>query len=472
MRKGSIVLIILVILSFMLPASPVRAAEVNQSCLQLQSVAAVLIDADSGQVLYAKNMHNRMFPASITKVMTGLLVLEKGGLDSIITMSADAVYAVERGSSHIALDVGETISVRDALFGMSIESANDAANGLAEYVGGSMTHFAELMNERAKAAGALNTHFSNANGLPDTQHYTTAYDMARITMAAVKTPLFLDYFGATAHTIPTSNKQPEVRKLHSSNAFLTGIQKLDGVVASKTGYTIAARHTLITVVRRGGRTLIAVVMRSEAQVDKWQDTIKLVNYGFNQFKPVTITCDQMNRTGVACTDAAGQASTLNLTSSGPVTVLLNQNITPDQVVIDYVLPADLSPSSAGTAKAVLKVADKYSGITYPVLAEVPLAIDFAKAGQTTRDSSDEKESSKSTLVNVSGDPTTPFNAGGQPLLARAGMLLLRILLGALGLLAILLVGAYVIHRKRLRRRRRLLALRRTMAPSARSRFDY
>ena len=144
----------------------------------IKSDSAILMDAETGQVLFEKNMNKIEYPASITKVMTGLLALENSNLDDIITMTHEGVFSIERDSSHIALNVGEQISMRDALYALAIQSANDAANGIGIHISGSLEEFAKLMNKRAKELGALNTHFVTTNGLHDSQHYTTAYDMA------------------------------------------------------------------------------------------------------------------------------------------------------------------------------------------------------------------------------------------------------------------------------------------------------
>jgi len=181
----------------------------------LQSLSACLMDAQSGQILYGKDMDRVMYPASITKIMTALLALEKGNLSDMITMSHEAVFSIERGSSHIALDVGEMISLNDALYGLAISSANDAANGIAEYIGGSIENFATLMTDRAAEAGALNTHFSNANGLPDPAHVTTARDMALITRAAWQTPGWSTYFSTEHYVIPPTNLQPKERAMYA-----------------------------------------------------------------------------------------------------------------------------------------------------------------------------------------------------------------------------------------------------------------
>ena len=173
---------ILIACLIMLTPLKVIAAEENLNVNefpQLQSETAVLMDAEIGQILYQKEMNKKMYPASITKIVTGMLALKNAQLTETITMSYDAVFSIDRDSSHIALDVNEQITLEQALYALTIESANDAANGIAELVGGSVEEFVDMMNQTAKDAGAINTNFSNAHGLFDENHYTTSYDMAK-----------------------------------------------------------------------------------------------------------------------------------------------------------------------------------------------------------------------------------------------------------------------------------------------------
>ena len=260
--------------------------------IELKSEAAVLMDGDTGQVLFEKEMHRRMYPASITKIMTALLALERGNLGDTITMSHDAVFSVGRDTSHIALDTGEELTLAQALYALALVSANDAANGIAEHIGGSMENFAAMMNSRAGEAGALDTHFTNAHGLFDENHYTTAYDMARITLAALKLPKFAEIFGALSYEIPPTNKQRETRYFSSANPMLTGEHKYEGVIAGKTGYIDESGRTLMTAAERDGRTLIAVVMKAAGKNDACEDTAALLDYGFAELPRRNYTAEE------------------------------------------------------------------------------------------------------------------------------------------------------------------------------------
>ena len=153
-------------------------------------------------------MHTQMYPASITKILTVLLGIENGRLQDKVTMSREAVFSITRGSSHIALTDGEEITLEQALYAAMLPSANDASNGIAEHISGSIEDFAVLMNKRAREAGAINSNFVNPHGLHDEEHVSTAYDMAMITRAALRNDTFRQIFGTVRYTIPPTNKQP------------------------------------------------------------------------------------------------------------------------------------------------------------------------------------------------------------------------------------------------------------------------
>ena len=158
----------------------------DDSGVRLESEAGIVIDAQSGTVIYGKNSKEPNFQASITKVMTALLVLENCSMDDIVTFSHDAVYNVESGSTNAGIDEGEQMTVKDCLYAMMLKSANEAANALAEHVSGSREAFADLMTARAKELGCENTSFKNPSGLNDPEHYTTAIDFDLIVQAAWK----------------------------------------------------------------------------------------------------------------------------------------------------------------------------------------------------------------------------------------------------------------------------------------------
>ncbi len=284
-----LVLAVLCCLMILAAALPARA----EGELQLASQTAVLMDADTGVVLYEKNMHDTMYPASITKIMTAMLAIQHLEPEQVLTVSQTAVNAVPRTSSHISLQAGERLTVRDALYAIGMESANDAANVLAEAVSGSLEAFAEEMTRQAQALGAMNTHFANANGLPDSQHFTTAYDMALITAAALKQEGLATYFSTVNYTFPATNLSP-ARSFSNKDRLLPGGQYYyEGVLMAKTGWTSSAQGTFAAVVKQGDTTLVAVTLKSPLLEDKYKDTHKLMDYGFTHYSAVKVSGEQV-----------------------------------------------------------------------------------------------------------------------------------------------------------------------------------
>lgn len=284
-----LVLAVLCCLMILAAALPARA----EGELQLASQTAVLMDADTGVVLYEKNMHDTMYPASITKIMTAMLAIQHLEPEQVLTVSQTAVNAVPRTSSHISLQAGERLTVRDALYAIGMESANDAANVLAEAVSGSLEAFAEEMTRQAQALGAMNTHFANANGLPDSQHFTTAYDMALITAAALKQEGLATYFSTVNYTFPATNLSA-ARSFSNKDRLLPGGQYYyEGVLMAKTGWTTSAQGTFAAVVKQGDTTLVAITLKSPLLEDKYKDTHKLMDYGFTHYSAVKVSGEQV-----------------------------------------------------------------------------------------------------------------------------------------------------------------------------------
>ena len=245
----------------------------------LTAEGAALIDLNSGQILYGKNINNRYEPASTTKIMTALITLEKCSLNDIVTVGKNPPY--EDGSK-IYLYEGEQVTVEQLLYAMMLESANDAALALAEYIGGSKAGFAKMMNDKAAELGCKNTHFDNPNGLPDVNHYTSPYDLALITKKAMENPIFRMLVSTKTYNMAPTNKQPQIRYFHNHNKMLTtktyGYPGIDGV---KTGYTIQAEHNFVGSINRNGMQLAVVIMKDKSS--GYNETKQLFDYGLNKF---------------------------------------------------------------------------------------------------------------------------------------------------------------------------------------------
>lgn len=260
---------------------------------ELFAKAAILMDADTGAIIYEKKAYEKMYPASITKIMTGLLAVENYALDELVTYSANAINSLPWDASRYGLSAGETVSLRDSLYMLILCSANEVAVGLAEYISGSEAEFGKLMTERAKKAGALNTNFTNASGLHDDNHYTTAYDMALITKAAIDNPTFEAVLSASTYTVsPTSYVNKEKQIWHTHKMLVnTREYYYKYAKGGKTGFTDEAGRTLVTYASKDGMNLISVVMFSDT-AHVCVDTRTLFEYGFNNFKKVNVSKEE------------------------------------------------------------------------------------------------------------------------------------------------------------------------------------
>ena len=249
----------------------------------IEGESAVLMDAVTDTVLYSKNADNKLYPASITKIMTALLVCENLDMNDSLTMSEAAAYGIEAGSSTIYAETGEVFTVEQAVMALMLESANEMALALAEKTSGSVKKFVELMNQRAAQLGCKHTHFNNPNGLHDEKHYTTASDMMKIAKAAWQNATCRKFFTTDLYEIPPTNVFTETRYLLNHHKMMAGRDyAYDGVLGGKTGYTDAAGATHVTYAKRGNMLLVAVVMNSVNGA--WSDTKSLLDYGFDNFE--------------------------------------------------------------------------------------------------------------------------------------------------------------------------------------------
>lgn len=288
---------LLVLLCLLGMGVPVMAAEPPA----IAAETAVVMDPASGYVVYQKNMHQKMYPASMTKVMTALLVLELGDLNDVVTISAKAVGSIDPlESTNVALEEGEQVSVKTLLYSILLPSANDGAYALAEYIGSTELQFVDLMNERAAQLGAMNTHFANASGLHDEQHYTTAYDMALIVREAMKNPTFAEIVSSSVFVFPATNKRQETTYAntnHLVSRFMNTAYQYEKAIGVKTGFTDQAKHTLSAAAKSGNHTLISVVGGCpivEDRVTSFDNTKDLFEYAFANFESHTfVTANQM-----------------------------------------------------------------------------------------------------------------------------------------------------------------------------------
>ena len=251
---------------------------------EITSEAAILVDIDTDTILYAKNATNSMYPASTTKLMTAYLTLSNTSLDDIVTFSKNSIYSLPSGSSHIGMHIGESLSVRDCLYGLLLPSANEVATALAEHVSGSVSSFVDLMNSTAVSLGCVNTNFANANGLQDPNHMTCAYDLYRIMLGCLQYSDFISISSTPAYYRKADSILDRDIPMGTTNKLI----KKDSdyytpfVVCGKTGWTEEAGRCLVTYASKDGRNLICVTMDTE-DPNQYKDTIQLFNYGFDHF---------------------------------------------------------------------------------------------------------------------------------------------------------------------------------------------
>lgn len=245
--------------------------------------AAIVMEASTGLILYEKDIYDKHYPASITKIMTTLLALENSNLSDTVTMSREAEWDVDFDSSRIGLVEGEQLTLEDALYAVMLESANEVSYAVGEHAAnGPIEDFSAMMNARAKELGAVNTNFVNPHGLHNDNHYTCAYDMALISRAAIMNPEFRKITGTRTYTIPATNKNV-ARPLANHHRFIRKTMNYEGAIGGKTGGTAEAKTTLVTFAERNGLTLIAVVLHVNRAQDAYEDTAKILDFAFDNY---------------------------------------------------------------------------------------------------------------------------------------------------------------------------------------------
>lgn len=260
------------------PTGPVVSAE-----------SAILIDADTGAVLYAKNIHQKEYPASTTKILTTLIASERCSMDEIVDFSYDAVHDIDPGSNHIAIEPGEQLTMEECLNAILIRSANEVSFAVAEHISGTTWQdFGDIMNERAKELGCVDSHFVNPNGLPNEDHYTSAYDLAMIGKAFFANEALCKMtMTHMLHILPSERQPDDIMEVNKMELIPGGKYAYPYLVGCKTGYTDVARSTLVSCAEKDGMKLICVVMRDE-NPNYYEDTISLFDYGFSNFGKVNI----------------------------------------------------------------------------------------------------------------------------------------------------------------------------------------
>lgn len=355
----------------------------------IQADGGILMDADSGAILYEKNADVSYYPASITKILTALVIIENCDLDDMVTFSYNAVYNVESGSSNMGALDGDQLTVRDCLYGMMLASANEAANALAEHCAGSIEAFAEMMNAKAAELGCTGSHFANPSGLNNENHYTTAHDMALITQAAIANPTFVEIDSALYWKHAPIKRYPEPddpgNTVYAHHAMLkkNDSRYYPGAFGGKTGYTSLAGNTLVTCAERDGLTLITVILNGHQT--HYQDTKTLLDYGFQNFKSVRVADYVQSYASIQDDLTIGgltlsPISSLAIDGDCSITLPKTADFTDTEISLQYD-PGDNAPSDAA-ARISYACAGRSVGSAWLKVRQTAAASSLARAAAT------------------------------------------------------------------------------------------
>lgn len=300
---------------------------------ELHSESAILFETSTGNVLYSKNATEKLYPASTTKILTAIIAIESCELDEIATVSKNAVDLVPSGYSNGGLVAGEQLSIKDLLYALMLNSANEAANVLAEHISGSIEEFAKLMNQKAKELGCTNSNFLNTNGMHDDNHYTTAVDLGIIANYCMKNETFREIVSTTTYTLPSTNKYSKNdRIMRNTNQLINRSSKyyLEEAIGIKTGFTSQAGNCLISSAKKDNIELISVTLKagssSKESTYRFIDGKKLLEYGLNNFNFKTITAKGTIIDSVQIENATKETQNLNIIIQEDITDFINNDL--------------------------------------------------------------------------------------------------------------------------------------------------
>ena len=384
MKKYSSRIISLLLLCPLLLSLFTLSAGAQEEDLNLFCTHAILMDANYGEVLYEESAYEKAYPASLTKVLTALLVveaIEEGTLTAqqMITAGDTVNQGMVSGASTANIKVGETLSVEELLYCLLLPSANEAANVLAVAVDGSIEAFVEHMNRRAGELGCQGTHFTNPNGLHDDDHYTTAYDLALMMTKALEYDLFRTIIGTTVHTVPPTNETPEERVIYNTNGLVSNWYYsgyvYDKCIGGKTGTTDQAGRCLVAAAEDGDTLLVSVILGSGPMEQEGYDkprqgqlveSTRLLQWGFSNFHRVTITKGDDPVAKVAVT-LSRQADEVNLKPQGSITRTLPIDMDLDLIETRITIPYESVEAPVEEGQVLGTMTLSYEGEVYGTL---------------------------------------------------------------------------------------------------------
>ena len=330
--------------------------------VKINSEAGILVEISTGRIIYEKNSTKQMFPASTTKILTAILVLENCQLTDMVTVRESALSNIPQGYVTCNLQPGEVLSIKDLLYALMIPSANDAAYVLAEHVAGSVDAFSTMMNDKARELGCTSSHFVNPNGIHDDAHYSTAYDLYLIANYCMKNPTFREIVATTEYTLPATEKYPsEDRILKTTNDLIRPNTKgyFKNAIGIKTGYTSKAGNCLVAGASRDGLEFISVVLNGgitdSGENARYADSKKLFNYAYDNFTLTKIIEKNSFVQSIEVEKATKETKTLDLIIDENITVVNNKSINMNDVIPEIKLVENIeAPIAAGQKIGTIK----------------------------------------------------------------------------------------------------------------------
>ena len=347
--------------------SPVNEESIPYEGFAVNAKAAALIDLNNGRTIYELNMDEKVYPASLTKIMTCLIALENGNLSDIVTVTESAFVGLDGSSSSSGLQVGEQLTLENALYCLMLASGNEAANVIAEHIAGSAADFVRMMNERAYELGCTNTHFANPHGLHNDDHYTTVRDLAAITQAALKSETFKIISNTATYTLPATNLSDE-RQLETTNQLINNTTSnpfyYSKAIGIKTGYTTPAGRCVISTAKSGGVYFLAVVCGAETtllpngeiRMESFPECIRLFRYGFENYAYVTAISPLYPVAQIRVNNSAA-SEVVSLAPQTDIKLLLPKTYDPALLTVEPQLsaPATEAPVSTGDVFGTVSV---------------------------------------------------------------------------------------------------------------------
>ena len=330
----SLIIFIVILVIFFLPinvafATNIDTSDYNPDKIKTNSPSVILTDANTGKILYSKSAFEKRFPASTTKLMTAILTLENCELSDVATVSHNAIFSIPIGYSHASLKEGEKLTIEQLLNVLLIPSANDAAVVLAEHIAGSVENFSEMMNNKAKELGCVNTHFVNPNGIHDENHYSCAYDLAIIGRYAMKFEDIMRIAKVNQYTLPKTNKYDKTDRIfNSTNGLINKNSEYYNKYATglKTGYTDKSGYCIVTTANQGDVELLAVVLGSESIDDRYEDCNTLFDYCFENYSYKSLINSREIIENVKVSGATSETKSLNIIAKNNVTALVKNDL--------------------------------------------------------------------------------------------------------------------------------------------------